>query len=409
MSEPKGEAFDITGSSQQSAAATSQQWVLAADRVITPHRTLTPGWVAIDGETISAVGLGAAAAAPGSPVSRLAPGLTLIPGLVDMHVHGAGGGDMTAPDDGQIHSALRALGRRGITSCVASLVTAPEQDLTASLELIDRQVRSPEPGVARLLGAHLEGPFLSTRYRGAHDEPSLCAPDIALFRRLIAAGCGSIRMMTIAPELDGALDLIAVAREEGIAVGMGHTGATFDTTQQAIAAGVRVATHLFNGMRQPHHREPGPALSLLDDARVTIELINDGHHVHPAVARVACRAAGDGRLALISDAVAATAAPEGRYRLGRVVIRNTAGQVRTDDDSSLGGGGCTLDESLRRGVTVLGLTLEQATAAATAVPAAALGVDRLVGSLDRGRRADICALDAELRVVKVMMGGQWIP
>lgn len=396
----------MTGAPHASAPITSQQWVLAADRVITPHRSLAPGWVNIDGETISAIGQGAAP--PGSTVSCLAPGLTLIPGLVDMHVHGAGGGDMTAPDEGQILSALRILARRGITSCMASLVTAPEPDLTASLELIDRQVKAPEPGAARLLGAHLEGPFLSPRYRGAHDEPYLRTPDLALFRRLLTAGHGSVRMLTVAPELEGGLDLVAAAREEGIAVGMGHTGATFDITHQAISAGVRVATHLFNGMRQPHHREPGPALSLLDDRRVTIELINDGHHVHPAVARVASRAAGDGRLALISDAVAATAAPEGRYHLGRVAIRNTAGRVRTDDDSSLGGGGCTLDESLRRSVTVLGLTIEQATAASTAVPAAALGVDRLVGSLERGRRADICVLDGELRVVRVMMGGQWI-
>jgi len=189
---------------------------------------------------------------------------------------------------------------------------------------------------------------------------------------------------------------------------MGHTAATYDETRAALAQGVTVGTHLFNGMRPPHHREPGPVLSLLDDDRVVVELINDGQHVHPAAARVARRAAGAGRLALISDGVAATAAPDGDYRLGRVGIRSRDGRVETADGTSLGGGVVTLGVALRRAVTELGADLVGAVDAATVVPARALGVADRAGTLDRGRAADLVVLDADLEVDGVMLGGSWV-
>lgn len=389
------------------AAGSAGDVVLLADRVITPVQVLATGWVHVRGERVAATGAGAPPSAGGT-VLRLPRGSTVVPGLVDMHVHGTGGGDMTARDPTEVRTALRALAAAGVTSCVASLVTAPADELEESLSVLAGLVADPDPGTARLVGTHMEGPFLSPHHQGAHHGPSLRLPDLALLRRLLRAAGGQLRMMTLAPELPGSADLLRHLRDEGVVAAMGHTAATFDETREAVAAGISVGTHLFNGMRSAHHREPGPALSLLDSPQVVVELINDGEHVHPAVARVAVRAAGEGRLALISDGVAATAAPQGRYMLGRVAIRSHAGRVETADGSSLGGGACTLDQALRRAVTVLGMDLPSAVAAATLVPARALGLAHRIGSLAAGRAADLCVLDEALHVVRVMVGGQWV-
>lgn len=380
--------------------------VLAADRIVTPERVLAPGFIELNGDTIAAV-------SAGSPLSRsrvvhLPPGNTVMPGLVDMHVHGAGGGNMTALDAEELHTARAALIGAGVTSTVASLVTGPIDELEQALDLIAGLVQTPVEGVARIVGSHLEGPFLSPAHRGAHDPQSLSLPDVGRTRTLLHAGRGTVRMLTLAPELPGAQDVIRLLAGEGVVAAMGHTGATHDETRAAISWGVSVGTHLFNGMLAPHHRRPGPALTLLDDPRVTVELINDGVHVHPAVARIVTRAAHDGRLALISDGVAATAAPEGSYLLGRVGIRSQNGQVLNADGTSLGGGIMTLDGSLRRAVQVLGMPLELAVAAATTVPARALGVAGTVGSLAPGRTADICVMDADLNPVGVMLAGRWV-
>lgn len=379
--------------------------VLAADRVVTPDRVLSPGFVEITGSRVTAVGAGRPQKGP-RPV-HLAPGSTVVPGLVDMHVHGAGGGNMTEMDAAEFHRARAALLQVGVTSTVASLVTAPLSELEAAVDFIASLVGRSVDDMARVVGSHLEGPFLAPAHRGCHEEASLIPPDVAATRRLLHAGRGTIRMLTLAPELPGALEVLRLLAADGVVAAMGHTGATYDQTREAISAGVSVGTHLFNGMLRPHHREPGPALSLLDDARVTIELINDGVHVHPAVARVATRAAHEGRLALISDGVAATGAPDGEYMLGRTRIRSHNGRVETADGKSLGGGVMTLDGALRRAVHVLGVPLQVAVAAATAVPAAALGLGDAAGSLAPGRLADLCVLDADLHPVAVMLGGRW--
>jgi N-acetylglucosamine-6-phosphate deacetylase len=380
--------------------------VLAADRLITPDQVFQPGFVEIVGTRLGAVAAGKPPA--GSTVRHLPPGSTLMPGLVDMHVHGAGGGNMTALDADELRRAAAALIAVGVTSTVASLVTAPLDELEAAVDLIAGVVDNPMQGVARIVGSHLEGPFLSPAHRGCHDQRSLRLPDAGQARNLLRAGRGTVRMLTLAPELPGARDVLRLLTTEGVVGAMGHTGATYDETREAISWGVRVGTHLFNGMLPPHHREPGPSLTLLDDPRVTVELINDGLHVHPAVARVVTRAAHDGRLALISDGVAATGAPEGNYMLGNVPIRSRNGQVLSADGTSLGGGVMTVDGALRRAVHVLGMSLELAVAAATTAPAQALGIADTAGSLAPGRNADICVMDADLKTVAVMLAGRWV-
>lgn len=378
-------------------------FTVSADRLLTPDQVLTPGWVRVGGGRIEALGAGR----PTAPAQTLAAGCALVPGFVDMHVHGAGGGDLTAPDPAGIARARAHLLYRGVTSTVASLVTAPVEQLEESLGIVADLAGRPAPGLARLLGTHLEGPFLAVDRRGMHDLASLRTPDVAVAGRLLAAGRGTVRMMTLAPELPGAEELLRLLRAEGVVAAMGHTDATYERTRAALDGGITVGTHLYNAMRAPHHREPGPAVTLLDDRRATVELINDGVHIHPAVARVAVRAAHEGRLALVSDGAAATGAPDGRYTMGPVPIRSHDGRVETADGRALAAGMCTLDGSVRRAVVDLGMDLAAAVSAATTVPARALGVEREAGSLADGRRADLCVLDADLHVAGVMLDGVW--
>ena len=380
--------------------------VVVADRLVTERGVAAPAWVQVRDDRVVATGQGSPPRVAG--VERLPAGSTITPGLVDMHVHGAGGGDMTAADGPSLHRAVRQLVRHGVTACVASLVTAPVEVLEHALDLVASASLANLPDSARIVGAHLEGPFLSPRHRGAHQAHELREPSREITARLLDAGRGHVRMLTLAPELPGADDLLDQLRDRGVVAAMGHTAATHDQTRRAVERGVRVGTHLFNGMRPPHQREPGPAMTLLDAPQVVVELIVDGQHVHPAIARVAVRAAGAGRLALISDGVAATAAPDGRYRLGAVDIVSRDGRVETADGSSLGGGGCTLDDALRRAVVELGMAEADAVAAATSVPARALGVDHLVGDLGTRRRADLAVFDARWRLRAVMVGGSWV-
>lgn len=380
--------------------------ILCADRVITPEEVLSPGWVQLRGRTIVAVGAGKEPS--GDKPYKLPPGCTIVPGYVEMHTHGAGGADMTAMDPAESRRACVALLAAGVTSTVISLVSAPLAELEQGVAIVADLMLRPGEDHARILGTHLEGPFLSPEHPGAHHKPSLRLPDGAATRSILAAGGGTVRMMTLAPELPGSKEVLGILRDSGVTAAMGHTRATYEETCLAIAGGVTVGTHLFNGMRTPHHREPGPALSLLDDPQVTVELINDGVHVHPAVARVVARAAHAGRLAFISDGVAATGAPDGSYMLGRTAIRSRNGRVENADGTSLGGGLLTLDGCVRRAVLTLGMPLQHAVACATVVPAAALGVAGSAGSLAPGREADLCVLDAEVRPVGVMLGGRWI-
>lgn len=377
-----------------------------ADRVITPDHEYVPGFVTVMGGWVTAIGAGEPSLAR-KPM-RLPTGSTVIPGLVDMHVHGTGGGNMTSLDPTDFRRARMALLAAGVTSTIASLVTAPPEELEEAVDFIAGLVTDSSDDVAHLVGSHLEGPFLSPSYPGAHDIDLLAHPDPDWMQRIIQTGRGTVRMVTLAPELPNAEKLVRLLESEDVVAAMGHTGATYQQTHDAISWGVSVGTHLFNGMLSPHHREPGPALTLLDDPRVTVELINDGNHVHPAVARVVARAAHQGRLALISDGVAATGAPNGEYMLGGTVIRSFNGRVENAEGTSLGGGMVTLDVALRRAVEILGMPLSVAVAAATSVPARALHIENVAGSLDVGRRADLCVLDRDLQLAAVMFGGKWV-
>lgn len=327
-----------------------------------------------------------------------ARGRFVTPGFVDIHSHGAGGHAYEGGPDAA-RAALAVHRSHGTTRSVLSLVTARLDDLSTRLAQLAELTRA-DPLV---LGTHAEGPFLAESHCGAHDPGLLRDPTAANVAQLIAAANGTLVQVTLAPERPGALDAIAAFRAAGVLVALGHTGADKDLAERAFAAGASLLTHAFNGMPGIHHRSPGPVLAAAANPGVTLEIINDGSHVAPEVVALLFQVAA-GRVALVTDAMAATGCGDGDYWLGsqRVVVR---GQVaRLAVGSALAGSTLTMDEAVRRAVQHVGLPVPVAVAAATEIPAAAIG--RLdLGRLKPGCAADVLVLGPDLRVERVWAGG----
>ena len=321
-------------------------------------------------------------------------GRYVAPGFVDMHVHGGGGAAFTDNPN----TVVEFHRRHGTTTCLASLVTASISELVGQVVALAPLVES-----GLVAGVHLEGPFLAAARRGAHDPDLLRAPDTASVAALLDAGRGTVRMVTIAPELPGALDAIALIVDRGAVAAIGHTDATYDEACAGLAAGATVGTHLFNAMRPLHHREPGVILSLLE-SDVTCELVVDNVHIHPALAAWVMRVAA-GRIALITDAIAAAGVGDGAYLLGGLEVTVNVGVARLTYGGSIAGSTLTQDVALRNAVSA-GVPLPDAVAALTVVPARALGLP--AGTLEPGRRADLVVLSEGLQVDGVMAGGSWI-
>lgn len=372
--------------------------VLSGARVVTPDGVVDAGWVSVAGETISAVGAGAAER--GVPVHDLGGGW-LVPGFVDIHVHGGGGWTFTTGDAEEARRVLAFHRGRGTTTSVASLVSAPLPALHQALEGLAGLVDD-----GSLAGFHLEGPFLAAARCGAHDPACLRVPDQGELSGLLETGRGSVRQVTVAPELPEALDLIRLLVDSGVVAAVGHSDATYAQGRAAIEAGASLATHLFNAMRPIHHREPGLVTAALEDERVTVEVINDGVHVHEAVVRAVF--ARSGRVALVTDAMAAAGAGDGVFSLGSRPVRVIDGVAMLSDGSSIAGSTLTMDAAVRRAVRVAGVSVVDAVRAAATVPAAALGLAD-VGAIAAGRRADFVVLDDALEVRAVMRAGRWEP
>jgi N-acetylglucosamine-6-phosphate deacetylase len=346
-----------------------------------------PGWLEIDGGHVGASGTGTRA---GMDLA----GRYVAPGFVDVHVHGGGGASFA--DDAPTVAAFHRT--HGTTSCLASLVTAPVDVLCQQIATL---VPLVEDGL--LAGVHLEGPFLAAARCGAHDPALLRAPTPDVVGRLLDAGRGAVRMVTIAPELDGAPDAIRQIVDGGAVAAVGHTDATYDQARAGLDAGATVGTHLFNAMRPLHHREPGVIVALLD-SDAALELVVDNVHLHPGLVGWVSRIAA-GRIALITDAISAAGVGDGDYRLGELDVQVRDGVARLTGRGSIAGSTLTLDVALRNTVAA-GVPLIEAVSALTSVPARALGID--AGTLDVGARADLVVLSPELEVDAVMAGGEWI-
>jgi N-acetylglucosamine-6-phosphate deacetylase len=355
-------------------------------------------WVVFDGDLITATGNGAGWAAHAGAGADVvdAAGAVLTPGFIDLHGHGGGGFSF---DDGAdaIGRALAVHRAHGTTRSVLSLVANPVVALERSLAAIaDIAERDP-----LILGSHLEGPFLAPGRRGAHNPDFLVSPSPAVIERLVAAGRGTLRQVTIAPELPGAIDVIPALAEAGVVVAVGHTEADEEQAQAAFDRGARLLTHAFNAMPGIGHRKPGPIVAAIRDERVTAELILDGVHVHPDVARLLLDAA-DGRVALITDAMAAAGAADGAYKLGSLDVAVVDGVARlTGPDGAPGpiaGSTLTLDRGLRAATQLCGMPLRSAVTALTWVPARVLGLDQRLGRLAPGYAADAVLLSGAFEV-----------
>jgi N-acetylglucosamine-6-phosphate deacetylase len=370
-------------------------------RLVLPDRVLDDGWLRTEGDRIAA--LGAPDEAPGTVAGESEvdlAGAYLLAGFVDMHVHGGGGVAYSSGDADEARRAFAFHLGHGTTTAIASTVTGRIEDLERHVATLAGLV---DEGL--LAGIHLEGPFISKARCGAHDPELLGPPAPEPLRRLIDAGHGTVRMVTIAAELDHALTAIDTLTAAGVIAAVGHTDATYEQTRVAYEHGARVATHLFNGMPELRHREPGPVGASLEREDVIVELVNDGMHVHPAVVGVVFDAVGVDRVALITDAMSATGVGDGLYPLGPLTVRVENGVAKLVDRDTIAGSTLTMDAALRRAVREVGVPLHAASRAASLTPARALGLDDELGSLVAGKRADLVVLDDDLAVTAVYARG----
>jgi N-acetylglucosamine-6-phosphate deacetylase len=370
--------------------------LIAAGTVVLPDRELAPGWVEVQNGRI----LRSGADQPPRQADVSMPDAVLAPGLIDAHNHGGGGVSFNDPDtEAAAERIIRTHLTHGTTTMMASLVTAPLDEMENLVRALAEVVRRGD-----LAGIHLEGPWLSPLHRGAHAAQLLRPPDAAGVDRLMSAGAGAVRMVTIAPELEGGLAAVARIVGYGAVAAVGHTDADYDLTRAAIAAGARVGTHVFNAMRPLHHREPGAALAVLDHPTVFAELVADGVHLHPAVVRMITDSPA--RPVFVTDAMAAAGAEDGDYKLGALDVRVADGAARLID-GTIAGSVLTLSDAVRYAVLTAGVPLPLAVRAATQNPADMLHLtDR--GRILPGLRADLVMLDAALNVQAILFEGVWV-
>ncbi|MDX2603028.1 N-acetylglucosamine-6-phosphate deacetylase [Streptomyces caniscabiei] len=408
---PSGPAHPSTGSSSAPSGARgtarpaptrpqppnpAHPYVLDGATVVLPTGTVKNARLTIDGTKITAH-------SPENAHTIDVRGHWVVPGFVDLHNHGGGGASFTSGTVDDVLTGIRTHRLHGTTTLVASTVTDDMDGLAHRAGLLSELAEQGD-----IAGIHFEGPFISPCRKGAHSEELLRDPDPAEVRKLIDAARGRAAMVTLATELPGGLDSVRLLAEHGVIAAIGHTDATYEQTVQAIEAGATVATHLFNAMPPLGHREPGPIAALLEDERITVELINDGTHLHPAALQLAFRHAGAGRVAFITDAMDAAGFGDGLYTLGPLAVEVVDGVARLVEGGSIAGSTLTQDRALKRSVTVDRIPVEDAVAALSANPAKLLGLYDRVGSLEPGKDADLVLLDADFDVKGVLRKGEWV-
>jgi len=384
-----------------------------AGRLLTPTDAVANPLVLVEQGRILEISARSSRQVPaGVSVSDFGDGV-MAPGYIDLHIHGSAGYDVMDDTAEALPAIERLLARHGVTGYFPTTVTAPMDTILRALERLANVIEKREPkdaeskGRALPLGIHLEGPFISHARRGVHPPELLLAPTLSLFERIWQAARGRIRMMTIAPELDGAHEVIAEAAQRGVCVSLGHSDADFETTERGIAAGARHATHTFNAMRplshnRLDHRNPGILGAVLTDRRVSADIIADGVHLDPAIVKLFARAKGPEQTVLITDATSATGMPDGRYRLGSFEVEVHYGKCMSN--GKLAGSVLTMDRAVRNLARFAEWELPQAVAAATQNPARVAQIANK-GVLAPGADADFVVLNSVGQVLRTFIGG----
>jgi len=384
--------------------------VLCAHRLYTPQQEIRDPLVFVEEGVVSSVSSRAQQEVPkGATVINFADSV-LVPGFVDIHIHGGAGVDVMHAASGELVRLNQFLARHGVTSYFPTTVTAPLDQTCRSLDMLaDAIEAAPRHGnngnavQARPAGIHLEGPFLSHKRRGVHPTEYLVEPTLEIFERLWQAARGHIRMMTIAPELPGAIEVMAEAARRNVCVSIGHSDASLESAQAAVKAGARHATHTFNAMRPLDHRDPGLLAEVLTNRQLSADIIADGIHVAPAVVKLFLQAKGLDHAVLITDATAAAGMPEGTYQLGPIQVEVKNGRCTTG--GNLAGSVLTMDQAIRNAGEFAGLTLRDAVRAATVNPCRAARLTQS-GQIAAGAAADIVALSPDGNARKTMIHGR---
>lgn len=386
-------------------------------RIVTASLDIADGVVAADGGLVTFAG--PAQDFPGVLPPDAPGGRILVPGLVDVHCHGAYGSDFSEGDPDGAERAARYLHSRGTTTLLASLVTGEPGDLVRNLEIL-RELA----GLGLIAGSHLEGPFLSGQQCGAHDPVLLLEPDPEVVARMLAAAGPTLASMTLAAELPGASELAAQLAARGIIPSLGHTAADHATAAAFLARAAAAldsagnstgrnrptVTHLFNAMPPLHHRSPGPVSASLSAAKAgqaVVELIADGVHLAPETVKLVFDLVGPHNITLVTDSMAATGLEDGQYRLGSLSVTVTGGVARVDATGAIAGGTSTLLDVIRSCVAA-GVPLRDAVTSASAVPASLLGLSAYAGDLRAGMQADVVVLDQDLNLKAVLRSGEWV-
>jgi N-acetylglucosamine-6-phosphate deacetylase len=379
--------------------------VVDAGAVLSPVENFSPGRIIIRNGKVEGVGLISDLRPPENAEHLDALRFRIVPGFIDPHIHGSAGADVMDASFASMNTISRALIRHGTTSFLPTTVSAPPEILSGALDRLSPLLQETFEG-ARPIGIHLEGPFISEQKRGTHRASNVRLPDQTLLSDWIHRANGTLKLLTMAPELEGASAVALFARASGVTVAMGHSNASFDEANAASENGTHYAVHTFNAMRAFSHRDSGIVGAVLSDDRIFAEIIADGIHVRPEVIRVFARSKGRERILLVTDAVSATGMPDGRYNLGTGTVQVMAGVCR-DDEGRLAGSTLTQDAALRNFVAYSGMRVEDALFGLTLNPARALKIkDR--GCIEPGAYADLVMLDDALHVVKTFSEGRLV-
>jgi N-acetylglucosamine-6-phosphate deacetylase len=387
-----------------------------AKTLLTPAEVVDHPFVLVDGGRIVELSRSRSQIPAGVTVSDFGA-LSMAPGYIDLHIHGGAGHDVMDDNSDALPSIERLLALHGVTSYFPTTVTAPVDMTLRSLERLADAIEKSElantnNNDAKItpravpLGIHLEGPFISHARRGVHPPENLLVPTLALFERFWQAARGRVRIMTIAPELENAPEVIAEAARRGVCVSLGHSDADYAAAERGIAAGARHATHTFNAMRPLDHRSPGILGAALSDTRLTADMIADGVHLHPSIVKLVARAKGPEQTVLITDAISATGMPDGRYRLGSFEVDVRDGKCTAGD--KLAGSVLTMDRAVRNLAQFAEWSLPKAAAAASRNPARVAGVTKK-GALAVGADADFVVLTPEGEVQRTFVAGVECP